>query len=1018
MERLCVSESEGQGGEEKYMRRCYFALLIVGVLTSAMAINAIGESGAVKPNWWKPYRPPCVERENVFEFVKKPVVTQKGDDKYGISFSVKGYCDVTVGIVDADGVVVRHLASGVLGSNAPEPFLKNSLLQTIYWDGKDDLDVYTKHPEELRLKISLGLSPVFDKLLGCSHPKNLPGRVWGVAADKDGVYVFVMGMGRGHITVRKFGHDTEYIATVWPPPANLPTNKLGGMGYVEYEKGKRSLHAPLIYRGTWRTSYWLPMGVETSFGLFACRPAVANGHIYFVNSGFPGDVESSEKFRVRMHYINTDGSTEYEGLKGWTLKDCDKGARESALVASPDGKNIYMVGLGGPPKNARKGKRGNGFPVLLGASIVNKTPANVLVGNMKKVGSDDRSFSLPLDVACDGNGRIYVADIHNNRVQIFSPAGVFLKTIKTNKPTMVQVHRKTGVVYILHSDMGKGKSEPRISRYSAFPAMSVTAEWNIGDVDVMTLDSWSDKPRLWISSEALRYDSYSQDMNVTGRGLRVYEDTGKNLKIISNFDEDAEKATGKNYTGRWDGGMYQNIECDPVREKVYYKKMHIYDLKTGDFTGWFGGRASMNIARSSFSNSHNVDVRGSALGDIAFDKHGYMHAHLNDGFDCKKVIARMDPDRINKDGGYVEVPYDYGVTKMSQSKSEWSGVIPGVATESETFSYGLGVNMQGDLAVGLRILYAPKMESAAFDEKSSDQRARQASGFFFGPNLKYSEWQRELQDFEKMGESLFYVARRPGHPLTGSVIMTHDRSGEVRKRPAVVPGSRGNGVQIDEEGDLYFTNARYRLNDDDKPFLLGCGGNYGGPSLDKRNPTPFTGTFIKSAGQDARFLLRNAVIPLTEFPKRQPELATPEGSGYDDRAQWRVWVEKAKWLYAGASPIVASHCDCPQMRVWLDWYKRSFVPEAYRHSIGILDANGNLITHVGQYGNFDSGAGNASKIPLGGDGIATTMVRYVSGTDNYMCLLDWGHRLIVAKLDYKAEAFAPITRRPASRLDD
>jgi hypothetical protein len=44
--------------------------------------------------------------------------------------------------------VVRHLASGVLGSNAPAPFQKNSLKQKIYWGGRNDLDVYVKPDSE------------------------------------------------------------------------------------------------------------------------------------------------------------------------------------------------------------------------------------------------------------------------------------------------------------------------------------------------------------------------------------------------------------------------------------------------------------------------------------------------------------------------------------------------------------------------------------------------------------------------------------------------------------------------------------------------------------------------------------------------------------------------------------------------------------------------------------------------------------------------------------------------------
>ena len=90
---------------------------------------------------FKPYTAPAPERENVFEFTEKPVMKEIGKDKYSISFAVKGNCDFTVGMVDSTGIVVRHLGSGVLGTNAPAPFQKNSLKQTIIWNGKDDLGV-------------------------------------------------------------------------------------------------------------------------------------------------------------------------------------------------------------------------------------------------------------------------------------------------------------------------------------------------------------------------------------------------------------------------------------------------------------------------------------------------------------------------------------------------------------------------------------------------------------------------------------------------------------------------------------------------------------------------------------------------------------------------------------------------------------------------------------------------------------------------------------------------------------
>ena len=69
-------------------------------------------------------------------FVKKPAATRSGD-KATIDFSVDRATDVAVTIEDAKGKIVRHLAGGVLGKNAPEPLRANTLAQSLDWDGKD-----------------------------------------------------------------------------------------------------------------------------------------------------------------------------------------------------------------------------------------------------------------------------------------------------------------------------------------------------------------------------------------------------------------------------------------------------------------------------------------------------------------------------------------------------------------------------------------------------------------------------------------------------------------------------------------------------------------------------------------------------------------------------------------------------------------------------------------------------------------------------------------------------------------
>jgi hypothetical protein len=205
---------------------------------------------------------------------------------------------------------------------------------------------------------------------------------------------------------------------------------------------------------------------------------------------------------------------------------------------------------------------------------------------------------------------------------------------------------------------------------------------------------------------------------------------------------------------------------------------------------------------------------------------------------------------------------------------------------------------------------------------------------------------------------------------------------------AVNAGGLITGVQLDEEGSVYFV-AKQNAMRNGRPFLAGKGGTFGDPGA--KRASPLIGTLMKTNGKKTRFILKHAPVPLDEdVPKRPADL---EGD---------VWVEGMEWLYAGASPMPYG-CSCPSQRLHLDWYKRTFVPEAYRHSFGVVDTAGNLIMHLGKYGNYDSGFGAKSRIPVGGDNIALHMPRYISGTDNYLAFCDWGERLVVLKIAYQAE---------------
>lgn len=61
------------------------------------------------------------------------------EQKWRVAFALNQPADVEVALADsATGKVIRHLAAGVLGTNAPPPFAIGACAQRLAWDGKDD----------------------------------------------------------------------------------------------------------------------------------------------------------------------------------------------------------------------------------------------------------------------------------------------------------------------------------------------------------------------------------------------------------------------------------------------------------------------------------------------------------------------------------------------------------------------------------------------------------------------------------------------------------------------------------------------------------------------------------------------------------------------------------------------------------------------------------------------------------------------------------------------------------------
>ena len=97
-------------------------------------------------------------------------------------------------------------------------------------------------------------------------------------------------------------------------------------------------------------------------------------------------------------------------------------------------------------------------------------------------------------------------------------------------------------------------------------------------------------------------------------------------------------------------------------------------------------------------------------------------------------------------------------------------------------------------------------------------------------------------------------------PNCGKSFRYNVRSGEVRKESPAVLGGLIAGVQMDEDGYIYFATSRRKLVSG-KAFLKGRGGTIGtekplrlGPSWMPANNNPGTGTLVKADPKKLKFL--------------------------------------------------------------------------------------------------------------------------------------------------------------------
>ena len=429
-------------------------------------------------------------------FNAKPTAAKDGD-KVKISFAVGAPTDVEIAVLDAKGAVVRHLAAGLLGKNAPEPLKKDALAQELLWDGRDDAGKPAAGAP-FKVRVSIGAKPVLEKYAGWNG-NTLSGAVGGLAPGKGGeLYVLTMD-GSGRSEVRVLDKDGKYLRTIMPYPANTPKERTASVGHLEVE-GQR---LPIVFSGHGQNLSPLTSGMRQQSMAFSPK-----GHLVLASAVGTWADHRPPRFLLALH--PEGGAPDGVNFVGPQIRPTAPigfmgGAGEAYssdfdhLAVSPDGEWTYFI----PYRPGDKGARHSVFRL----KWTDKELGTPFLGKDKAPGGDDEHFNDPQGLATDKAGNIYVCDYGNNRVVTFDEKGKYQGETKVPNPGSVCVHPVSGVLYVGSSAQPlTGKHEPAkpyaIIKLNKAVGGKEVARYEFGNYrypPVIALDASAEPPKLWMS---------------------------------------------------------------------------------------------------------------------------------------------------------------------------------------------------------------------------------------------------------------------------------------------------------------------------------------------------------------------------------------------------------------------------------------------------------------------------------------------------------------------------------------
>ena len=597
-------------------------------------------------------------------FFKTPPYFSKKNDRYIVNFELSKSTDVEIAIINKEGKIVRHLGAGMLGSNAPFPFLKNSLSQNLVWDGLDDDQQLLSGTSDFRLRIRAGMNVELVNILGgdpYAYFSKIMGQgdhaawaITGMEVKSDGsVYLIGNVNNYGPAALRAYDASGRYRHTVYPPPSDKAFENIVGWGARELDDGSYIFKYDNINTPSPGTS-------------------LITGDRAFVASIVPSDNAESllllgSDFGVLP--VNTDGTIR-EVPTGKHKLFSDPAAISGAFIDqskapvffanSNDDKHFYMTGFFSLTKKNRAANTGSGFwregrlykvekatgKATIFYSLEENTLPLDLKTRQKSPIRDSRTtrYSAFHGIAVDTQNRIFVCDRLNSRVLVLDSKGELIHEISAPFPDAISVDTESNALYITsrYGDFHK-PGELRLLKFNDWrkdvsPSINILLLENIGKYrqpSFLSISKSANQTFIWVAYTELP--------------VKIFTPTTSGLSLVRDF-----------YQTAWQRVLdMQHMEVDKRTDEVYIHDGWGNCFKVGNWTAPHFEQCL--VADNDSSNSVNTNKnkvlkkqqsRGSALG-FAIDPHNdyyYLRAPFGEVKRFIRTENKFHPDSAQANG--------------------------------------------------------------------------------------------------------------------------------------------------------------------------------------------------------------------------------------------------------------------------------------------------------------------------------------------------------------------------------